>query len=364
MLAKRGKHAEAEPLLREALHTCREAHPDGDVTTADVILDLAISLHPQQRLATLEPELREAVAILRRGLPGTHAMLRHTLPWLTYLVLGRKDYTEAISLLQEQVEILRAKPVIEPERLLSDLRSLGHAYYCLRDFAKAVPAYEEALTRSTAATGPHSQQSLEIAADLGVNYLLSGRPAESIPPSEAAWRARYEYPNLEWCGINLLDAYIRTATEPQPANRANAVAVANELLASVTERPADEGLYVVQRIAALSSQLLRAQSWSEAEPLLRGVLAFHAAAKPDDWTTFNTRSMLGEALLAQGQLEEAEPLLRTGYQGLKEREAQLPENARERVAEALARLVRLCEAKGERDEAATWQSLLDAERAR
>ena len=40
---------------------------------------------------------------------------------------------------------------------------------------------------------------------------------------------------------------------------------------------------------------------------------------PDDWTTFNTMSLLGEALMGEKQHAEAAPLLLKGYEGLKAR---------------------------------------------
>jgi hypothetical protein len=52
--------------------------------------------------------------------------------------------------------------------------------------------------------------------------------------------------------------------------------------------------------------------------------------------------MLGEALLGQSKLAEAEPLLVQGYEGLKAREASiLPEVRTQRLSEAGRRVIRL-----------------------
>jgi hypothetical protein len=72
---------------------------------------------------------------------------------------------------------------------------------------------------------------------------------------------------------------------------------------------------------------------------------------------------LGGALLGQNKLAEAEPLLLDGYRGMKEREAAIPAQARPRIPEALERLVRLYEAKGNETEAAPWRSKLEGARA-
>src|SRR5262245_30651291 len=62
--------------------------------------------------------------------------------------------------------------------------------------------------------------------------------------------------------------------------------------------------------------LLEQKKWAEAEPLLRQSLAIRANVQPDAWTTFNTRSLLGGALLGRKGYAEAEPLLLAGYRGL------------------------------------------------
>lgn len=48
-------------------------------------------------------------------------------------------------------------------------------------------------------------------------------------------------------------------------------------------------------------------------------LAIREKSQPEDWSTFNTLSMLGQALLGQGKFTEAEPLLLQGCAGMLER---------------------------------------------
>ena len=55
--------------------------------------------------------------------------------------------------------------------------------------------------------------------------------------------------------------------------------------------------------------------------------------------------MLGAALLGQGKLAEAEPLLVRGYEGVKEREGAMPPGCQPRVDEALLRLITFYETR-------------------
>jgi hypothetical protein len=78
--------------------------------------------------------------------------------------------------------------------------------------------------------------------------------------------------------------------------------------------------------------------------------------QPDACTTFNTRSLLGGALLGQQMYAEAEPLLRAGYEGMKQREKSVPAAGAIRLPEAVDRLIELCTAWGKPDEARKWRS--------
>lgn len=53
---------------------------------------------------------------------------------------------------------------------------------------------------------------------------------------------------------------------------------------------------------------------------LRESLAIREKTQPDAWTTFDSKSLLGGALLGQKKVADAEPLLLAGYEGMKKRE--------------------------------------------
>jgi serine/threonine protein kinase len=95
--------------------------------------------------------------------------------------------------------------------------------------------------------------------------------------------------------------------------------------------------------------------------------------EPDAWTTFNTQSMLGEALLglarsaskgkdedslarAASLYRDAEPLLLKGYEGMKEREKTIPAQGSTRLPEALDRIIELYTETNKPDEAKKWQA--------
>jgi hypothetical protein len=66
--------------------------------------------------------------------------------------------------------------------------------------------------------------------------------------------------------------------------------------------------------------------------------------------------MLGGALLGQMKYDDAEPLLLAGYQGLIERQSQIPSNSKARIVEAVDRLIELYIATGKPEKAAAWRA--------
>jgi serine/threonine protein kinase len=111
-------------------------------------------------------------------------------------------------------------------------------------------------------------------------------------------------------------------------------------------------------LAILGDKLLDRRKYDAAEAVLRDCLAVREKEAPDDWTMFNTLSMLGKALLGQDKYVDAEPLLLKGYEGMKAREKAIPQagGGDRRIPESLDRLIELYTATDKPDEAAKWRT--------
>src|SRR5262249_33700462 len=66
---------------------------------------------------------------------------------------------------------------------------------------------------------------------------------------------------------------------------------------------------VAGALQSLAASLSNQKKFAEAETRLRASLRIREAKEPDVWTTFNTKSLLGAALVAQQKYSDAEPLL-------------------------------------------------------
>jgi hypothetical protein len=73
--------------------------------------------------------------------------------------------------------------------------------------------------------------------------------------------------------------------------------------------------------------------YAQAESLLRKVLAIQQGAKPDSWARYLVQNLLGASLAGQKKYAQAEPLLVSGYIGLKQHQATIPSARRHVLCE-------------------------------
>ncbi len=118
-----------------------------------------------------------------------------------------------------------------------------------------------------------------------------------------------------------------------------------------------------KELASLGMFLLQQDKPADAESILREAMLVDEATRADDWTTFNTKSLLGFSLLGQQNYTEAEPLLLSGYEGLNRREKKIPRESKVRLREALQRIVQLYDEWGHKDKAAEWRTKLTGVRS-
>ncbi|MFO0841490.1 MAG: serine/threonine-protein kinase [Gemmataceae bacterium] len=264
---------------------------------------------------------------------------------------------------------------------------------------RAISLFESVLARSTKVHGPNNAHTLDAMTQLAVSLRSAGRPEEAIPLLERVRDARRA--NLGADHTDTLDAMHGLAhayheagrvTDAVPLFRRTFTAAAASFGAShpatlkqmgcfavacqesgaldeadrlfrdlLTRRMAKDGPKSADTAgvqAALGLNLLLQKQFTKAEPMLRECVATREQLMPKNWLYYNAQSMHGEALLGQGKNAEAEPILLKGYEGMKQREADIPASTKKRLREAAERLVRLCEATGRVEQAREWRAKL------
>jgi hypothetical protein len=88
------------------------------------------------------------------------------------------------------------------------------------------------------------------------------------------------------------------------------------------------------------------------------MLSLREKRSPNDWWNFYARSAFGGFLLTQRKYTKAEPLLLSGYEGMKQREEKIPPESKSRLKEAIRFIVELNEATDRRERATEWKKKL------
>jgi hypothetical protein len=139
--------------------------------------------------------------------------------------------------------------------------------------------------------------------------------------------------------------------------------VLRDFVAYLRDHPGPQSKDYAKQLGLLAKNLLDQQKYAETEAFARACLTIRAKNSPDEWTTFDAQSVVGAALLGRQEYAEAEPFLVAGYDGMAQRQAKIPPNAKVRLTDALDRLVHLYDAWGKPEEAAKWRKELEAARA-
>jgi serine/threonine protein kinase len=271
------------------------------------------------------------------------------------LVAGRA--AEAIALHEATLRLKQATLGIDHPDALASRDNLANAYLAAGRIAEAIKLHEATLKLKETKLGTDHPDTLTSRYNLASAYLAAGRIAEAITLHEAALKQRESMLGPDHADTligrhNLANAYL-AAGRPAEAERLIRDLLARQQAKAPADHPA-----LADTLAMLAMIQLDQRRWAEAEAIFRRVLAIRQRAQPDEWSTFNARSQLGGSLLGLGRFAEAEPLILTGYEGMKAREARIPAQDQFRLAEAARRVIQLYEAWGKADKAAEWRAKL------
>jgi Tetratricopeptide repeat len=250
---------------------------------------------------------------------------------------------------------------LEPAKLETLETAHRHAHALEASKPKeAEPLFRQALEGSRKTLGPDAELTLDLTRDLAGLLDRTGRSAEAEPLFRAALEgARKQFgPDDPRTALAFMAPFGMSLL--QQDKWSDAEPLLRDALEVARKHFGPDDPQMPGFLAPLSLCLMQQDKWSDAEPVLRECLAIREKLQPDEWTTFNTRSTLGGSLLGQKKYAEAEPLILSGYEGMKAREARIPPQGKPRMADASERVVKLYEAWEKKDKAAEWRAKLTA----
>ncbi len=394
-----GKPHEAMALLERVRNAWVERLGAENLDTLSAETDLAAMY---LRVARVD----EAVTLLERvrdvrvaKLGADHAQTLATLGALADGYVGAGKGYQAVDLLKRVYEARKKQHGPAHPATLSTLDSLAFAYQSVGKMDQSVALFEQARDVVVPSLGLNHPQTLNVLDNLARLYRAFGRTDEAIALAEQVKDARIKilgayHPHTIHTLDNLAQAY-EAAHKPKQAlsllEQAGAGLETLKFIHSEAGQIVGDLCRCLERLGQLDRSMKWRRKWleaerekagpksvafakemvkvgdylcvgglhAEAEPILREALAILEKSRPEDWETAFARTLLGEALFHQKKYAEAEPLLIRGYEGLKAREALIPELlAGHLIAGAGESVGALYDALGRPEKATEWRSKL------
>jgi serine/threonine protein kinase len=352
-----GRPAEAIPLHEEDLKLSKAKLGPDHPHTLISMGNLAAAYLAAGRTAEAIPLHEAALQLFKAKLGADHP---HTLQTMNHLAAAYRDAgrpAEAIPLHEAALQLFKAKLGADHPDTLGSRDNLATAYLAAGRTTEALTLHETTLKLFEAKLGPDHPSTLESRNNLAEAYRASGRTAEAITMHEATLKL-FESKLGPDHPHTLLSRNDLAGAHESLGRWSDAEALRRDALARRRKTTMPDSPLLAGDLAGLGRNLLKQSRWSEAEPVLRECLAIRAKAIPDDWPRFHAMSLLGGALLSQGQYAKAELLLLQGYEGMKAREATIPVPDKPRLLEAAERVVKLYESWGRPEQATAWKSKL------
>jgi serine/threonine protein kinase/tetratricopeptide (TPR) repeat protein len=267
----------------------------------------------------------------------------------------------------EALELSRTKLGPDDPVTVEVMSDLARAHKHDGQHEKAATMYAEIMDLEKAKRGSQHPLTFSAMTDVAESYMDAGQLDKAAPLYAEIWKMRKSdlganHPSTLSTLGELISAYARTGNQ-EDFNKLLPQVLQQSLMSSSMENP-----HWAAILARTGWCLMEFKRPEDAEYLLSESLTIRQAKEPDAWTTFNTQSMLGGALLARyavsgdGEerakfLADAEPLLVAGYEGMKRREASIPPHSSARLREALDRLIELYTIMQKPDEVKKYSDL-------
>ena len=313
---------------------------------------LDMGLYPQ----ALE-QMERTVEIRRHALGDEHPDTLQSMNNLSVLYLQQGDAARAEPLLARLLEVRRRVLGEENPDTLVSMNNLAGAYRIEGKYAQAEPLLVKALAIKRRVLGEVHHSTATAWNALAALYRLGGRLAEAEPLQLKAvevWRA---VSGDE--GPETLNSMSGLATLYQAQKRyAEAEGVWTKVLEVQRRTLGAKHPNTLDVMASLGEVEIQQEKYPLAEPLVREALGNWEAASPASWRRYYGQALVGASLSGQERYAEAEPLLLSGYQGLRERQSAIPAGSRRVVNEAGQRVAQLYRDWGQPEKAREWEETL------
>jgi eukaryotic-like serine/threonine-protein kinase len=353
-----GKRSEAEAIGREALALSRRLVGEEHPSVATALLRLATVLGLAGKHAEAEELCRQSVAMRRRLLGNEHAFVVSGMDFLAQIIARQPNRQAEAEVLFREVLAMRKKRLGNEDRTVGE--SLAKLASLLEKQGKLLEAEEmirEELAIERKLSGNEHPFVANSLVSLANVLNKARRPKEAEPLLREALEICRKSVGKEHGDTAAVLASLASTLQNQ-GKHPEAESACRDLIRDMRARLAPDDLQLASPLATLTGLLFLQNNFTNAEATARECLAIREKAIPNDWLTFNARSLVGRSLLGQKKYTEAEPFLLLGYEGMKQRRGSIPVSGLGRVGETLQSLAKLYEDTGQPEKAHEWNQKL------
>lgn len=313
-----GLYDEAEPHLRSALETRRRLFGSEHPEVANSMNDLGELLTEKGDLALAEELYRSAIEISRRTRGPEHADTAGIMHNLAALLLLKGELEDAERVQRETLAIRRRALGNDHIDVAQSLNDLGVILGTRGNFAEAEGLHREALAICQKAYG---QEHLTVAATMATLATVleekgNHAEAEDLYQKTLAMRRKLlgsEHPSVAWTLYNY--SYMLQSK----GDYQKAIELAREVVALRDKTLNDNHPMIASSLQVIGRSLMGQGDAKTAEQFLRESLTLRRRTMPaGHWLIAASESLLGGCLAAQKRYLEAESLLVSGFNGLKD----------------------------------------------
>ncbi len=357
-----GRFSDAISLGEDALKLCKSRFGPDHPETVAMMNNLAVAYsngkREQDAVLLLEPAY--AYKKFKLGAENPETLRTAFNLAVSYDNLGQPQ--KALPLFESVIRVLRAATSSEADLATHAMIRLGNLYQSGGKASLGLALFEEAYGRRKSKLGASNPETLEALYYLAMAHYSATQFDRAIPLFDELCKERTAALGLDdfktWVAMHLLAVTYRDAHQSEKAIPLLETLVARQKLKSGSD---DFQTLVIEM--QLLATYLETKRWSSAEATARQCLQVFTRNMPDYWHRFSLMSQLGAALAGQKKYDQAERLLLEGFEGMKAREAQIPQRRPTRLDKSelragMTRLVALYEATGNDEKAAAWRAKL------
>jgi serine/threonine protein kinase len=353
-----GELEKAERQLTQA-YQLQQQHASLDHSdTLDAAYDLAMLYFFQSDFAKAEPLFMRVIDGRRRLFGDEHPETIRAMNGLGQMYSYRDEPDRAEPLFAKAFQTsIRVRGDRDPDTLIS-MRWLGDAYDHLGRYAEAEPLLLKALEGLKIVLGDRHPDTLITSSTLTVLYFNMGRLSEAQRYASETYRLRRTVLG-ELHPATLSSQGILTCVYLAQGRRTDAEPLLRDFREKASRQQERLPPFTIRRIGEAGRALLRQGDVAEAKSFLRFFLDLAGKKLPEGWRRSEATAALGACLLRQKTYAEAEPLLRKGYEGLRQHHQKITSGfQRVQPTEALQWLVQLYDEWGKPSEAEKWRKEL------